>query len=82
MNAFFVRTDVLNGHFRPEQMSAGEIEEMQKLLSIEHIYRKANYFGKGWWYADLDPAQMEKEGKEEWGIWARRIDYYGGILNM
>ena len=48
-------------------MSAGEIEEMQKLLSIEHIYRKANYFGKGWWYADLDPAQMEKEGKE-W-IW-------------
>ena len=69
VNAFFVRTDILNRHFRPEQLSAGEIEEMQKLLSIEHIYRKANYFGKGWWYADLDPAQMKREGKE-W-VWVQ-----------
>ena len=39
-------------------------EELNKLLSIEHIYRKANYFGKQWWYPDMDPEQMLKEGKE------------------
>ena len=46
VNAFFVRTDVLNGHFRPEQMSAGEIEEMQ--VAVDRTYlSKGQLFWQG-----------------------------------
>ena len=38
------------------------ITEVLPLTLVE-----ANYFGKNWWYPDMDPAQMLKEGKE-W-IW-------------
>jgi hypothetical protein len=64
VNAFFIRTDILSNHFNINEMAPVEIEELNKLLSIEHIYRKANYFGKQWWYPDMDPEQMLKEGKE------------------
>ena len=63
VNAFFIRTDILYNRFKVNEMAPGEIDELNKLLSIEHIYRQANYFGKGWWYHDMDPEQMKQEGK-------------------
>ena len=61
VNAFFVRNDVLGGAL--PGLGQVEQEDLDALLRVERIYRRANYFGKGWHYQPLDPDQMAREGK-------------------
>lgn len=65
VNAFFVRDDVLQNCL--STLGTVEKNELDEMLKIENLFRRANYFGRGWWYRDMDPNTMLRDGKE-W-IW-------------